>query len=82
MPAGASVGLVPAPLELELAPATASGLDCELERVGVRTGVLVLMESERVTVWVRGEGCGIVSAEGCSVPIEVTSEALPALERA
>ena len=40
-----------------------------------------LMESPRVTMCVSGEACGIVSAEGCSVPIAVTpvSPALPAL---
>jgi hypothetical protein len=40
--------------------------------------------SPRVMVLVKGDMCGIASAVGCSVPIEVTpvSEALPALERA
>lgn len=43
------------------------------------------MESPRVMMLlVSGERCGMSSALGCSVPMEVTpvSEALPALERA
>jgi hypothetical protein len=42
------------------------------------------IESPRVTVFVKGDMCGMLSALGCSVPIVVTpvSLALPALDSA
>ena len=47
-------------------------------------GEALEMLSERVTMWLSGDVCGMFSAVGCSVPMLVTPEspALPALERA